>query len=56
MVRHLNAFHLDLKLSVGVWYLSPGGSRFHEPYLEAAPVADRIKPAYDLAEARRVGR
>jgi xylose isomerase len=29
LLRHLNDFSLDLKFSVGIWYFTPSGSRFH---------------------------
>jgi xylose isomerase len=48
LVQHLNTFNLDLKLSVGVWYFSPGPSRFHEQYGDSTPVADRLKMIAEL--------
>ncbi|MFZ5437363.1 MAG: TIM barrel protein, partial [Bacillota bacterium] len=50
LVRHLSSFELDLKLSIGMWYLAPSPSRFHDRYGEDRTINDRIKLVYDLAE------
>lgn len=50
MLRHLEEFELDLKFSVGIWYLSPMGSRFHERYGEELSVEDRLELAARLAK------
>jgi xylose isomerase len=50
LLKHLNDFSLDIKMSVGMWTFSPGGGRFHEKYGEDIPVPERIKMLYDMAE------
>jgi xylose isomerase len=50
LVRHLKTFKLDLKFSVGIWYFTPGGGRFHDRYVPAASIRERLKMAEDLAE------
>ena len=50
LIRHLNTFSLDLKFSVGIWYFTPGGGRFHDRYVSEANVARRIGMAAGLAE------
>ncbi len=49
MLKHLKGFSLEIKPCVGMWYLSPGGSRFHEAYGEAVDIRECIKIAGDLA-------
>lgn len=50
LIAHLNSFNLNLKPSVGVWYLAPSPSRFHERYGKDKTIPERIKILYDLAE------
>jgi xylose isomerase len=50
LIDHMNNFKLDMKMSVGIWYFTPGGGRFHEPYIEAKSIEERLKMAEDLAE------
>ena len=49
MLRHLRSFRLEIKPCVGMWTLSSGGSRFHEPYGEAVPLEHRIEMVRELA-------
>jgi len=50
MLKHLNSFSLDLKISVGIWYFAPGGGRFHEAYVEPKTIAERIEIAAEMAK------
>ncbi len=50
LLKHLNEFQLDLKFSVGIWYFTPGGGRFHEPYVEQKSIPDRIEMAAEMAK------
>jgi len=50
LIKHLKSFKLDLKFSVGIWYFTPGGNRFHEPIVEPKTVEERIEMAYKLAD------
>ena len=42
MLHHLNDSKLVPKFSIGVWYFYPGGSRFHEPYVEKGSIEDSL--------------
>ena len=41
---------LDLKVSVGIWYFTPGGGRFHDRFVPAASIEERIEMAAGMAE------
>jgi xylose isomerase len=49
LIEHLRGFHLDLRFSVGVWYFTPSGGRFHDRYVPEASISDRLEMAADLA-------
>ena len=42
MIKHLKNFQLDPKFSVGVWYFSPGGGRFHERFIPEMSIEERL--------------
>ncbi len=50
LVKHMESFSLDLKISVGIWYFAPGGGRFHEAYVPDKTIAERIEMAADMAK------
>ncbi len=50
LVRHLKEFDLEIKPSVGIWYFSPGASRFHDKYFPDRTIKERLKVIGDLAE------
>ena len=50
LLKHLNSFSLDLKISVGIWYFAPGGGRFHENYIEPKNISERIEMAAEMAK------
>jgi len=50
LLKHLREFELDLKFSVGIWYFTPSGGRFHENYVEPKSIPEKIKMAYDMAK------
>lgn len=50
LLKHLQTFKLDLKFSVGIWYFTPGGGRFHEPYVEQKDIPARIEMAAEMAK------
>ena len=50
LLEQLETFELELKFSVGIWYFSPGGGRFHADYVEPIPVAQRIEMAAEWAK------
>jgi len=50
LLKHMQTFSLDLKLSVGIWYFTPGGGRFHDRYVPDADIPERLKTAHDLIQ------
>ena len=50
LIKQMNSFNLDLKISVGIWYFSPGGGRFHEAYVPNKTIAERIEMAADMSK------
>ena len=50
LVKHMESFQLDLKISVGIWYFTPGGGRFHEAYTESKDIPERLEMAVDMAK------
>jgi xylose isomerase len=55
LLLHMQRFHLDLKFSVGVWYLSPGGGRFHDRYRPPLTIPERLEMIAGLKEHGVVG-
>jgi len=49
-IKHMNSFNLDLKISVGIWYFTPGGGRFHEAYIKAKDIPERLEMAAGMAK------
>jgi xylose isomerase len=39
----------DLRFSVGIWYFTPGGGRFHDRFVPAASIEERIEMAAEMA-------
>lgn len=39
----------ELKFSVGIWYFTPGGGRFHDRFVKAASIPERIEMAAEMA-------
>jgi len=50
LVKHMNTFSLDLKMSVGIWYFTPGGGRFHEAYIQPKSIAEKIEMAAEMVK------
>ncbi|MHB8278070.1 MAG: xylose isomerase, partial [Candidatus Humimicrobiaceae bacterium] len=50
LLRHMQSFSLDIKLSVGIWYFTPSGGRFHEAYISGKTIAERIEMAAGMAK------
>ena len=40
----------ELKFSVGIWYFTPGGGRFHDRFVKAASIPERIEMAAEMAK------
>jgi xylose isomerase len=50
LLRHLETFSLELKLSVGIWYFAPGGGRFHDRYVPDMTIPERLELAAGWAK------
>jgi len=50
LVKHMKSFKLDLKMSVGIWYFTPAGGRFHDKYVEIKSIPERLRMAEDFAQ------
>jgi xylose isomerase len=50
LVKHMESFKLDLKVSVGIWYFAPGGGRFHEAYTRGKDIPERLEMAKEMAK------
>ncbi|MGE5549613.1 MAG: TIM barrel protein [Bacteroidota bacterium] len=50
LAKHLQAFDLDLRFSVGIWYFSDHGNRFHAPLGKAAGIPERLEIIASLAD------
>jgi len=55
MLKHLASFELDLRFTAGIWYFSPGASRFHERYGPELDIEARLEIASRLAGDGLVG-
>lgn len=50
LVKHLQNFRLDLKITAGVWFFAPSQIRFHEAYMDPYSIEERLAIAGELAE------
>jgi xylose isomerase len=50
LVEYMKEFKLDLKISVGIWYFTPGGGRFHERYIPEKTIAERLEIAAEMSQ------
>jgi xylose isomerase len=41
---------IDIRASVGIWYFTPGGGRFHDRYVEDADIPRRLQMAAEMAK------
>jgi len=41
---------ISIKKSIGIWYFTPGGGRFHDRYVKQQPIANRIEMAAEFAK------
>ncbi len=46
---------LELRCSVGLWYFTPGGGRFHDRFVPEASVEERLEMAADMAKSGVTG-
>ncbi len=40
----------ELRISVGIWYFTPGGGRFHDRFVPEASVEERLEMAAEMAD------
>jgi len=50
LIKHMENFKLDLKISVGIWYFTPGGGRFHEAYVKSKDIPEKLEMAVGMAK------
>ncbi len=50
MLTHLQTFDLEIKPTVGIWYLSSGPSRFHESYGKELTIPERLEVVAEMAQ------
>jgi len=52
LLDFLNNFDLNPKITVGIWYFSPSGGRFHDKYFPEKTIAERLTV---IAELKKFG-
>jgi xylose isomerase len=50
LLKQLESFSLELKISVGIWYFAPGGGRFRERYVPDLSIGERLELAAQMAK------
>jgi len=50
LIEHLNTFSLEIKPSVGIWYFTPVGGRFHDSFVPFKSIAEKIEMAAEMAK------
>ena len=50
LIKHLKEFSLDLKFSAGIWFIAPGGGRFHDRYTKDLTIPERLDILGELAD------
>lgn len=50
LVKRLDTLQLEPKISVGIWYFTPGGGRFHDQYVPDKSIEERLEMAAEMAE------
>lgn len=50
LIKHMNTFDLEIKPSVGIWYFTPVGGRFHDSFVPFKSIAERIEMAAGMAK------
>lgn len=50
IIENLKNFNLDIKTSVGIWYFTPGGGRFHDAYIKSKDIPERLEAAASFAK------
>lgn len=50
LIDHLNSFRLNPRFSIGIWYFSPSGGRFHEKLVSEMTIEDRLNLIAEMKE------
>ncbi len=50
LIAHMNSFELDLRFTAGIWFFSPGDTRFHAKYKPDLPLEARLEIAASLKD------
>jgi len=50
LVKHMCTFDLKLNVSIGIWYFTPAGGRFHERYVPEKTIAEKLEMAAEMAK------
>jgi len=50
MLRNLTR-EPEINVTVGIWYFTPGGGRFHDRYVEEASIEERLEMAREMARS-----
>lgn len=48
-LKQMRSFRLSPRFSVGIWYFTPGGGRFHDRYVPEKTIMERLDMAGELA-------
>ncbi len=48
MLQNLQS-DLEINVSVGIWYFTPGGGRFHDRFVKEASITERLEMAAEMA-------
>jgi xylose isomerase len=50
LIKKMYSFSLDLKTSIGIWYFTPSGGRFHDSYVKNKDIPERLEMASTFAK------
>jgi xylose isomerase len=50
LIKHLEAFEMNLRFTAGIWFFSPSDSRFHGRYKQDVPLEQRFEIAASLKD------
>jgi len=50
LIEHMSTFNLKIRPSVGIWYFTPGGGRFHDSFVSPKDIPEKIEMAAGMAK------
>ena len=50
LIEHMRRTPLRPRISVGIWYFTPGGGRFHDRYVPETTIVERLEMAAEMAK------